>query len=295
MITPYHTLADRFAALVAEGRSLPLGGFPQPPHPTPAADAPRILIFSPHPDDECIIGGLALRLQREAGMHVVNVAVTQGSNRERQTGRLEELRAACDYLGFDLVQTGERGLERVTARARHENPEEWRAKVAVIAGILREHRPAVILFPHERDWNGTHIGVHHLVMDALAAAGDAARCLTIETEFWGAMDDPNLMVELTAEHAGDLMAATSFHVGEVRRNPYHLLLPAWLQDNVRRGGELVGGQGGAPPDFGFATLYRLGRWNGQDWEKLEPEERLMSAAMSAGTLLNDARPPAEAA
>jgi len=58
----------------------------------------------------------------------------------------------------------------------------------------------------------------------------------------------------------DLVAAISFHVKEVERNPYHLTLPAWMQDNVRRGGELVGGQGGAVPDFTFAVLYRLRRW-----------------------------------
>jgi len=46
----------------------------------------------------------------------------------------------------------------------------------------------------------------------------------------------------------------------VRRNPYHLRMPAWLQDNVRRGAELVGGQGGAAPDFLFATLYRVRQW-----------------------------------
>ena len=33
-----------------------------------------------------------------------------------------------------------------------------------------------------------------------------------------------------------------------------------MQDNVRRGGEIVGGQGGAVPDFPFATLYRLQKW-----------------------------------
>jgi hypothetical protein len=46
----------------------------------------------------------------------------------------------------------------------------------------------------------------------------------------------------------------------VARNPYHLSLPAWMADNVRRGSELVGGQGAASPDFHFATLYRLGEW-----------------------------------
>ena len=60
----------------------------------------------------------------------------------------------------------------------------------------------------------------------------------------------------------DLVSGVSFHAGEVRRNPFHLLLPAWMQDNVRRGSELVGGQGEAAPDFGFATLYRLRWWRG---------------------------------
>jgi hypothetical protein len=46
----------------------------------------------------------------------------------------------------------------------------------------------------------------------------------------------------------------------VRRNPYHARLPAWMMDNVRRGAELAGGQGGAAPDFTFATIYRLRKW-----------------------------------
>jgi hypothetical protein len=48
----------------------------------------------------------------------------------------------------------------------------------------------------------------------------------------------------------------------VERNPYHLLLPAWMMDNVRRGGEVAGGQGGAAPDFAFAALYRIRKWKG---------------------------------
>jgi len=95
------------------------------------------------------------------------------------------------------------------------------------------------------------------------------RCQTT-TEFWGAMDDPNLMVEADAETLADLVAALSLHVGEVARNPYHLSLPAWMMDNVRRGGEVVGGQGGEVPDFTFATLYRLSRWeNGKLFQGLE--------------------------
>ena len=33
-----------------------------------------------------------------------------------------------------------------------------------------------------------------------------------------------------------------------------------MMDNVRRGAELVGGQGGGAPDYAFAVLCRLRRW-----------------------------------
>ena len=69
------------------------------------------------------------------------------------------------------------------------------------------------------------------------------------------------MVESSIAEVADLVAAIAFHVGEVQRNPYHLTLPAWMQDNVRRGGEIVGGQGGAVPDYRFGTLYRVGLWS----------------------------------
>jgi N-acetylglucosamine malate deacetylase 1 len=259
-MNPYRQFVSELARLVREGKTLPLGGFPVPQRPPTPPDAPRVLIFSPHPDDECIIGGLALRLQREAGMRVVNVAVTQGSNKARQAERWGELRAACDYIGFDLVETQPGGLERINLATRFSETAHWQTAVDVIAAIITQLHPAVMLFPHEADWNSTHIGTHHLVMDALGRQSASFECHVVETEFWGAMATPNLMVESSELDIGDMMAALSFHVGEVRRNPYHLLVPAWMQDNVRRGGELVGGQGGAAPDFAFCTLYRLRRW-----------------------------------
>jgi N-acetylglucosamine malate deacetylase 1 len=284
-MTPYHQLVNDLARLVREGKQFPLGGFPPLPRTPRSADAPRALIFSPHPDDECIIGGLALRLQREAGFRVVNVAVTQGSNKARQAGRWEELRAACDYLDFELVETIPGGLEKITSANRTANPAAWRASVDVIAKILDAHQPRVVFFPHDADWNSSHIGTHHLVVDALARQPAGFTCTVAETEFWGAMATPNLTVESTPQDLGDLMAALSFHVEEVRRNPYHLLVPAWMQDNVRRGGELVGGQGGAAPDFNFATLYRLRRWADGGVQTVYDGGRHLGADVPAGELL----------
>ena len=229
------------------------------------------------------VGGLLSILLGEAGMNVINVAVTQGSNRARQTERFVELENACRYLGFGLRATGPHGLEKITAKTRQTDPAAWSGAVKVIAGILRLEQPRVIFFPHERDWNGTHIGTHFLVVDALKSL-PGFECYTVETEFWGAMDTPNLMVESSPGDVADLMAATSFHVGEVQRNPYHLRQPAWMQDNVRRGGELVGGQGGAAPDFTFATLYRLRRWRVDVWEKLYEGGRALSWQSPPGEL-----------
>jgi LmbE family N-acetylglucosaminyl deacetylase len=260
MTTAYHRFVSELERLQREGRGFPLGGFATPPRKTPARDAPTALIFSPHPDDECIIGGLALRLQREAGMRIVNVAVTQGSNKARQDARWKELTDACNYLGFDLVRTAPSGLEGINVKTRDGDGPRWRQSVEIVADIIARHAPAAMFFPHAADWNSTHIGTHYLLADALAQQPADFSCQVIETEFWGAMADPNLMVELRAADVGDLMAALSFHIGEVQRNPYHLLVPAWMQDNVRRGAELVGGQGQGAPDFTFCTLYRHRLW-----------------------------------
>lgn len=223
--------------------------------------ASKVLLFSPHPDDETIGGLLPLRLQREGGKQIINVPVTFGSNVERQPGRAKELADACGYLGWDILTAREDGYRNL--------------EVDDIVAILTKVQPDVIAFPHSKDWNSRHISTHFLVVEALEKMPADFSCTVVETEFWGAMDDPNLMVEGDAQSVADLIAATSLHVEEVERNPYHLLLPAWMQDNVRRGGELVGGQGGAVPDFDFATLYRLRKW----------ENGAFADVLEAGTVL----------
>jgi LmbE family N-acetylglucosaminyl deacetylase len=272
---PYRSFVDGFSRLLSDTKPLDVGARVTPPRPPVSADAPKALIFAPHPDDEVIIGGLPLRLLRELKMNVINVAVTLGSRVDRQAARWRELKDCCEYIGFGLLSTGERGLEGINPAGREKDPRRWESSVEVIVRLLTEHRPSIIFFPHDDDWNQTHLGVHHLLVEALNASG--LRCLTVETEFWGAMDTPNLMVESTAADVADLVAALSLHVGEVSRNPYHLRLPAWMIDNVRRGAELVGGQGGAAPSFAFATLYRLRRWQNGQFENLFKGGRVLTS------------------
>lgn len=277
MNNPYRTLAADYARLLAEGKTWPLGGFRPAVRPA-AANAPAALLFSPHPDDECIVGALPLRLLRERGMRIVNVAVTQGSRQARRAARWDELCHACAYLGFETIPTRDGGLEKISVAGRAQQPDLWAPAVATLARLLQHYRPRIVFCPHEHDWNSTHIGTHFLVLDALRALPSDFTCRVCATEFWAPMADPNLMIESSVDDVGDLVTALSFHVGEVQRNPYHLRLPAWMLDNVRRGGELVGGQGGAAPDFAYATLYRLHTWTAGALQPADRPGRMLSAS-----------------
>jgi len=238
----------RFAALL---------GSPPDRHTAPAAEprAGHCLVFAPHPDDECIVGALPLRLQQEAGWRISNVAVTLGSSPERRESRWAELVDACGVLGFGCIRVGDDGLSDVRPDTAEREPALWAAHVTALAALLHEHRPALVLAPHALDDNPSHRGVHRLVVDALAAARSST--VLAMTEFWSTQADPNALVQTSIADTARLIAALARHTGEIARNPYHLRLPAFLADAVRRGGELVLGAGEAPPDFAFATLYRL--------------------------------------
>lgn len=263
MADPYRHWLDQLAALLRTELPLPPPADETDSPPPPAAGAPLCLILSPHPDDECIVGALPLRLRREAGWRVMNLAVTLGSNTARRADRLAELEAACARLGFEIALPRPGGLERIQPAVREAEPGYWQAQVDAVVQQLQAQRPALVLLPHAADGSATHQGVHQLGMDAIRRAGLP---LTVAfTEYWSTLNEANLLVETSADDTARLVRALACHVGEVARNPYHLRLPAWFADSVRRGGELVQGAGSAPPAADFATLYQLQRFDGRAW------------------------------
>ena len=109
---------------------------------TPKTGIPfTVMILSPHPDDESIIGSLALRLQRENNAHVVNIAVTVGSKKERQKERKVELEAACELLEFENVFLDE----------------DWKKKEKELKSLIQKYQPQVIIAPHVKDFHPAHI------------------------------------------------------------------------------------------------------------------------------------------
>ncbi len=259
------------------------------PQRAPDPCAPLCVIVSPHPDDECIVGGLPLRLMQESGWRVINIAVTHGSNPDRHLPRAKELLAACARIGFELVLLAERGLNRITAQSRETDPTRWANCVELLAEKLAALKPALVLCPHALDAQATHIGTHHLTLDALAVVSEKSPGFTAQvafTEYWSTMHAPNLLIELTAEQVGDMVSALACHVGEVSRNPFHLTVPGWLIDNVRRGGEIVGTSGGAAPDYMFAAIYHVMLWRDGALQPAWSSGRMLGREASCADVFN---------
>jgi LmbE family N-acetylglucosaminyl deacetylase len=284
---PYKGWVDGFVAALQTGEAIgtALGGEPRFIAHRPGA--PKVLIFAPHPDDEMITGALPLRLLQERRCTVIDVAVTLGSRPDRRAARLRELEVSCASIGFGLIAPDRAGLERINLAGRAEDPRGWGIAVNILVGVLAAQQPDIVFLPHAHDWNATHIGTHHVVLDAMRLLPNLV-CRVVEVEFWGAMAAPNLMIESTPTDVAALVAALSLHVGEVARNPYHLRLPAWMMDNVRRGAELVGGQGGAAPRFPFATLYRLRGWKNGAFRELLDRGQIVTAEQGLDRLFPDA-------
>lgn len=284
MSDSYLDFVAGFAQQLQLGQRLPVPAPAVPPPTSVAVDAPVCLLFSPHPDDEAIGGALAWRLRHEARWRVVNVAVTLGSQVVRRAARWQELAQSCARLGFECVSASDesvQGLQDIGPSCATTQPQHWASCVERVQALLRAYRPRVVVCPHALDGHPAHIGTHHLVRDALAGFDRTDGPHWLLGEYWNTQMEPRLMLELSPAQVADQMAALSLHVGEVARNPYHLTLPAWFMDGVRRGAERVGGAGASAPSFSFAALYGWQRWQAGVLQQQPAQMVPLSTAVAA--------------
>ncbi len=205
-------------------------------------ESKRILIIAPHPDDECLMAGMPLRAKLEFKAEVAVLPFTYGSKVERQIDRKHELDNALQILEFSKLDpraSGEAELSFDQLRA-----------------AIESFRPDTVVLPHPKDGHATHMRCSTLALQATLeiAQKQSRRIQTFQTEFWHSMDSPNLLVPLSSELVTRMGKALLCHVGEVTRNPYHLTLPAWLMDQVRKGSEIE--KGAAKGNAVFGQLYR---------------------------------------
>lgn len=196
-----------------------------------------VMLISPHPDDEILMGALALRLQNENKLKVVNLAVTLGSSKERRKARNLELQQAIRFLKWQNVLL----------------PSEWSKKKTKLLQLIKKYEPSLIIAPHPNDRHPTHEKTALLLKNVLPYySGYVAWA-----EYWSPQAEPNLLVEVDDKTHLKQVKSLQFHQGEIQRNPYHLRLLGWQMDNVRRGSEWLDHRGASSSPMLAGQLYRL--------------------------------------
>ncbi len=196
------------------------------------ADQPKkILILAPHPDDECLMSGFAIRAKEEYGAWVGVQPFSFGSDLKRRADRAAELKQALLHLKFDLVDSRTSGDDELTELD--------------ILSALDWAKPDLVILPHVRDGHPTHIRCSQLGVLAVKAyvSRTQSSVHVLYSEFWQSMDAPTMVVPLSADHVIQMGEALMCHAGEVSRNPYHLTMPAFLMDQIRRGSEMASTSG----------------------------------------------------
>jgi LmbE family N-acetylglucosaminyl deacetylase len=129
----------------------------------PAADQ-RVLVISPHPDDETIGAGGYIAAARKAGAEVRIVLVTDGNRHGQGATRNTEFTKATQILGVppsDLVLLN--FPDGTLARE---------GGVALRTGLenqVEQYRPDIVVYPDRRDANPDHYTIGRLMDDVLDA------------------------------------------------------------------------------------------------------------------------------
>ncbi|MEW6428580.1 MAG: PIG-L family deacetylase [Thermodesulfobacteriota bacterium] len=288
-VAAWREYAANMARLLADG---PVQSFGEDPAvdlvPTTGhAAGGRVVLCSPHPDDEAIVGLLPLRLRQEADCRVINLLFTLGSDRTRRGERCREAAASSRLSGFEVLLAAEpEGLDRLSLRELREDRPRFESMVDLVASRLTDLRPDLVVYPHPHDGHPTHEAVAAIVTEALRrrAQAGAAAILAVQTECWRQLQQPNLLVGAGAGDVGRLCAAIAAHAGEVARHPYHRRQPVRMLENAFRGSELVRGfgSGGESPLFG--ELYRLGIFDGAGFAAAAAAMLPASTRISLGSL-----------
>ncbi len=212
--------------------------------PEAVSSNPVVLIVAPHPDDESLMGGYALRMVEEWQAKVHVLPYSYGSNLARRPARKIELENSLKILNFENADIRTQGdLSKIDAERVFE--------------VMSRIKPAIIFSPHAGDVHATHVETHFSVRTAIERykKQDPRPLVWVQTEYWGALSEPNLLISYSREQVIRMGEALMAHVGENSRNPFHLRYPGWLMDQVRRGSEQVRGADAFSNSCQFGQIY----------------------------------------
>lgn len=150
----------------------------------------RVLVLSPHPDDEAIGAGGTLVAHVRAGSQVTVLYLTDGGGVGEERGELIATRRA---------EAGAAGARLGVEQIFWDNPDTRLsndpASVAALAEVLRERRPERVYMPSFFDTHYDHFATNQILLDAARQAGwEGTVC---GYEVWDAVPFPNYLVDVS--------------------------------------------------------------------------------------------------
>lgn len=112
----------------------------------------RILIFSPHPDDETLAAGGFIHTSIEADALIWIVLVTDGNKHGLEQKRYEEFKKAVNSLGVPEKQLFFLGYPDGGLNKENKSKIESRFR-----NIISQVDPTIIIAPHPKDTHSDHI------------------------------------------------------------------------------------------------------------------------------------------
>jgi LmbE family N-acetylglucosaminyl deacetylase len=226
----------------------------------------RVLILSPHPDDEVIgCGGLISKVKDEGGQVFVqfvtlgdtrDVSVTGSSTVDQRLAEIERVAGVLKYDDWDIAMPGSQYHLRLDAMAQVD-------LIGVIeAGCrlsVRAVEPTVVLLPSPLSYNQDHRAVAEATLTALRPACGERTAPTVVAIFEEVADQwtprgstpPNLFIDLDATHLDDKITAMRCYASQVRPHPHTRSLEALRTMAVVRG---------AHSGVAYAEAYHCVRW-----------------------------------
>jgi N-acetylglucosamine malate deacetylase 1 len=169
----------------------------------------RVLVVSPHPDDESVGCGGAIRARVVEGDAVHVIYLTSGergghgrSAKETASLREEEATEACTILGVECVEFYREPDGGVKAT---------RAVVERLSAKIRDWNPECLYVPHDREMHPDHRASARLVRGVLSKlGGTGSRTLVLMYEVWTPIQRIDHIVDISA-HIETKLAAIRAH------------------------------------------------------------------------------------
>lgn len=215
----------------------------------------KILIISPHPDDEIIsCGGLIDRCKKE-GAEVFVFYICVGKTRQLVTGstneniRMDEAANVAKFCNFNykFLFVGDQFVRLDTVAQKD--------IVDPIEDTIQEFKPDIVCIPYKDSYNQDHRAVFTACITALRPVPKNIRHMPQmvleydEPYIWSVSENafkPNFFVELTEENLQNKISAMKLHATQDRPDPFPRSV-----ENLSRWAEIRGKEIGTHAAEGF--------------------------------------------